>query len=178
MKKRYKVSLGLLFLMLLLGCIFVVTISNSQNSNKITDNSECSKIPLNQLDSERSQGLIIKDKKLLVVKLNEEDNYSVPGGHVDYGESSVKALAREISEEVGIKADVSSFQFYKTECVPKGSKKQRIIFYLVNQYQGDVNLQKLGDKVRWVNYEFESKKKADTDVKLALYHLKQDGLIE
>ena len=48
----------------------------------------------------RVAGCIIKDGKLLTVKICDNTFYCLPGGHVHLGESSLDAIKREINEEV------------------------------------------------------------------------------
>jgi len=50
----------------------------------------------------RVSGAVIKDGKLLVVKIAQNQFYCLPGGHIHLGESSLEAIHREIKEEVGI----------------------------------------------------------------------------
>ena len=50
----------------------------------------------------RVSGIIIKDNKLLMVKMGHNNFYCLPGGHIHLGEDSVTAVKREINEEVGI----------------------------------------------------------------------------
>ena len=53
---------------------------------------------------------IIQDKgKILLCKKKRKNYYFFPGGHVEFGESAKKALAREIKEELGLKIKKSSF---------------------------------------------------------------------
>jgi len=52
-----------------------------------------------------SKCLIIEDGKLLLVKELEENWWSLPGGGVDYGETILIALKREISEEIGVEPE-------------------------------------------------------------------------
>jgi len=165
---------GLIILLLIVGGLFI----KLRTGQVATDDSECSKLSVIQLDSERAQGILIKDRRVLAVKLSNEANYSVPGGHVELGESKEDALRRELAEEIGIESNVNSYKYYKTSCQPKGSKQQRVIYYKVGSWEDDISLAHLGDKIKWVDSSYESKKKADADLKLVLYWLKNEGLID
>ncbi len=152
---------------------------NAQRAAKNPDSQQsCENIPISELDSERSQGILIKDGKVLAVQLTDETNYSVPGGHIDLGENAKTALKRELKEEVGIDSDINSYEYYKTECQTEDLKTQRIYYYIVNIWKDDISLESQGDKVKWVNSAYLEKKKADTDLKLVLYYLQQDVLID
>ena len=53
---------------------------------------------------------IIQDKgEILLCKKKRKNYYFFPGGHVEFGESIRKALAREIKEELGQKIKKCSF---------------------------------------------------------------------
>ena len=157
MKKIYTALLATVGLILMAGVAYVAL----HGYGKSGSIAECSNIPASQLDSERSQGLILKSGKLLVVRLQQEGNYSVPGGHVDFGESPQQALARELIEEVGIKAKTSGFKYYKTSCEPKNGKTQRVYYYLVESWEDSISLKEEGDKIKWVDFSYESSKKAE-----------------
>lgn len=50
----------------------------------------------------RVAGLLIKNNKLLTVKICDNEFYCLPGGHVHVGESSRDAMVREFYEEVNV----------------------------------------------------------------------------
>lgn len=47
----------------------------------------------------RVNGILIKDNKILTVKIHKNDFYCLPGGHVKLGEDTQKAIIREFKEE-------------------------------------------------------------------------------
>ena len=48
----------------------------------------------------RVNGIIIRDNKILALKMKNNISYCLPGGHVELGEDSKTAIIREILEEV------------------------------------------------------------------------------
>ena len=58
-------------------------------------------------------GLLIQDKKILLINhknITPSGNFwSPPGGGVDYGEPTTKALIREFNEEINLNISVSEF---------------------------------------------------------------------
>lgn len=54
---------------------------------------------------------IIQDKegKVLLCQRNGKDYYFFPGGHVEWGETAVQALERELKEELDIKVKSAEF---------------------------------------------------------------------
>lgn len=49
----------------------------------------------------RSAGLIIKNNKVLVVEMDNNGYYCLPGGYVEVGETTEEAAIRELKEESG-----------------------------------------------------------------------------
>lgn len=59
-----------------------------------------------------TDGLLIKDNKVLLIKrkkgTRQGGNWSLPGGFLKWGETSEKAVLREVKEETGIKGRIIS----------------------------------------------------------------------
>lgn len=56
-------------------------------------------------------GVVLKDEKILLVKRKNQpfkDKWALPGGFVDYGETTENAVVREVLEEAGLKTRVGS----------------------------------------------------------------------
>ena len=51
--------------------------------------------------SYRVAGILIREGKVLLQRPTDDPGYAFPGGHVNFGEVSEKALIREFKEEVG-----------------------------------------------------------------------------
>lgn len=56
-----------------------------------------------------ARGVLARDGRLLVCRNVKNKHAFLPGGHVEYGESSAEALAREMREEAGIEVTVGEF---------------------------------------------------------------------
>lgn len=48
----------------------------------------------------RTCGIIKQENKFLIMRANKTRYYHIPGGHIEIGEDSKQALAREIKEEI------------------------------------------------------------------------------
>lgn len=48
----------------------------------------------------RVNGIIIKNNKILTIKMKNNISYCLPGGHIELGEDSKTAITREMLEEV------------------------------------------------------------------------------
>lgn len=70
--------------------------------------------------------LIVNDKgEILVVKSYKwKDMYSIPGGHVEFGESIENAVKREVKEEIGLDVDLEKILFVLEAINPKEYHKK------------------------------------------------------
>ena len=55
----------------------------------------------------RVNGIIIKDNKILTIKMKNNISYCLPGGHVELGEDSKTAILREMLEEIDTPVSIS-----------------------------------------------------------------------
>jgi ADP-ribose pyrophosphatase YjhB (NUDIX family) len=55
------------------------------------------------------RGIILDNDCLLVVKAKNASNTFLPGGHLNYNEDLVRALEREIMEEMGINCETGKY---------------------------------------------------------------------
>ncbi len=75
--------------------------------------------------------IIIKDKKILLVKSKSRDGYCFPSGHVELGETTSEAIARECFEELNIIVNKASLvtvleNIYTTN---KGKMAQEVNYF-------------------------------------------------
>lgn len=57
----------------------------------------------------RSAGLIIKNNKVLVVEMDNNGFYCLPGGYVEIGETTEETIIREMLEETGKEAKIIKY---------------------------------------------------------------------
>jgi 8-oxo-dGTP pyrophosphatase MutT (NUDIX family) len=76
-----------------------------------------------------ARAVILDDDRILLVRQKGMSNTFLPGGHIEFGESAVCALKREIKEELGACLDVSAF----LGCVEAGWKDEK-------RHNAEVNL--------------------------------------
>ena len=81
-----------------------------------------------------------KNEVLLIKKTHNifKDQWALPGGHVDYGETVEKAVAREAKEEVGLK--IVKPQLFGVYSDPKRDPRYHIIslVYIARKFTGKV----------------------------------------
>jgi 8-oxo-dGTP pyrophosphatase MutT (NUDIX family) len=65
------------------------------------------------------KGVLFSPKREIVLLLNEREQWELPGGRIEPGESSIECLAREIREELNIEARVGApVDTYLFEVIP------------------------------------------------------------
>ena len=57
----------------------------------------------------RTTGIFLNNGKILVHRCGENDHYALPGGRVQAREDSITALKREVSEELDLEIENTSF---------------------------------------------------------------------
>jgi 8-oxo-dGTP diphosphatase len=50
--------------------------------------------------------IILHSRHILLVKARDKNNWQLPGGRIESGETAVEALVREVKEETGLQAEV------------------------------------------------------------------------
>ncbi len=94
----------------------------------------------------RVRGIIIYEGEILVVKHRKDDDfYALPGGHLEYGESVLECIKREMLEELGVTPVVGKL-LYVNNFMDKKDDSQSIEFFfeITNgaDYKNTSNLEK------------------------------------
>lgn len=88
--------------------------------------------------------MIIKDNKILLHKNDNNDNYCLPGGGIQFLESSEEAIIREIKEETGLDIRVDEFVSTIENLFEKeGIKFHEIYFIYKGSFVDDVDTTKI-----------------------------------
>ncbi len=124
----------------------------------------------------------IKNKKLLLVRPKSKKIFYMPGGKPDAGEDNLKALIREIKEEVDVDIDPKTVDFYGTfEAQAYGRDKGvmvRVHCYTAN-HTGEVRSSSEIDEVAYFSHgEYVKGFDPAPAVNLILHDLKKKGLID
>ncbi|MEM3154632.1 MAG: NUDIX domain-containing protein [Candidatus Woesearchaeota archaeon] len=90
-------------------------------------------------------GLIEKDGKVLLAKElleNKQERWLVPSGHVEFGESLIEAVKREIKEETNLDVEVLKLIDFKEVIATKHDYHTVIFFFLVKPLNASIKLPK------------------------------------
>lgn len=98
-----------------------------------------------------TDGIILENKKILLVKRVPypfSGYWTLPGGHVDYGETLEKAIKREIKEELGIKVKIKKLIGVYSD--PKRDPRYHTVsvIYLLEKPKGKI-------KLNWESSEYK-----------------------
>jgi len=89
-------------------------------------------VPAKQVFPEPTVGALIVNQqgKILLAKSHKWfDKYTLPGGHIEVGESMVDAVRREVKEEVGLDVEVVEMLLVQEAIfAPEFYKKKHFIF--------------------------------------------------
>lgn len=96
----------------------------------------------------RTVAVLVKDKKILVQRDRNKNEYALPGGHVKIGETLEDGLIREIMEEMGIRIKCNRL-LWSEECFWEWNEKQAhtIVFYFQIEICGDLEIPENGEFV-------------------------------
>jgi 8-oxo-dGTP diphosphatase len=99
--------------------------------------------------------LIVRDREVLIGQRRADQPmgslWEFPGGKIEPGESAQEALARELVEELGIRAEVGP-AVTRIRHNYRGGGAVDLQFFAVREFAGDIDNQ-IYQQVRWVKLE-------------------------
>lgn len=106
----------------------------------------------------RVAGILIENDKILLIEhsKNEKKYWLIPGGGVEWGESTKEALIREYKEETNLDIDVEKFLFLSETIAPDKQKHVINLYFQVRLLENCSEMQ-LGDESNLVDLKFVSK---------------------
>lgn len=81
---------------------------------------------MNSVDLHTVGLVVVQHNKLLLAYSNNKQAWYLPGGKIDANETSVIALVREVSEELGITLDEAQLKYYVHITAPAYGEQQNI----------------------------------------------------
>jgi 8-oxo-dGTP diphosphatase len=108
-------------------------------------------------------GIIFHERKFLAEKRKKSDKIdpgivSLPGGHVELGETRKAALIREMKEELNIEVKKARF-IKKSRWVASNGERQNVYYFLIFDYEGKP-VRRTAQRILWI----EEMKELDIDI--------------
>jgi mutator protein MutT len=108
-------------------------------------------------------GIIFHERKFLAEKRRKSDKIdpgivSLPGGHVELGETRKAALIREMKEELNIEVKKTRF-IQKSRWVASNGERQNVYYFLILDYEGKP-VRRTAQRILWV----EEMEELDIDI--------------
>ncbi len=88
-------------------------------------------------------GIILKDDKVLLVKQSKPPFFgywSLPGGHVEYGETVEEAVIREMKEELGVEVKIKKLLGVYSDPKRDPRYHSASVAYLLEKGEGEICL--------------------------------------
>ena len=107
----------------------------------------------------RVAGILIENNKILLIehKKNDKKYWLIPGGGVDWGESTAEALTREYKEETNLDINVTEFLFLSETIAPDKEKHVINLYFKVEKDENSKAEMLLGDETNLNDLRFVSK---------------------
>ena len=102
-------------------------------------------------------GIIIKNKKVLVVRKKTKENFPefiIPGGKRETGETDVETLQREIQEEVNLKV-VKAEYVDEYEDIAIVEKVPIVVKVYLCEVEGEVNVDNEIKEFCWIDKDYK-----------------------
>ncbi|MBP6126433.1 MAG: NUDIX domain-containing protein [Leptotrichiaceae bacterium] len=126
----------------------------------------------------RVAGILIENNKILLIEhLKKNKKYwLVPGGGVDWGESTAEALIREYKEETNLDITVEKFLFLSETIAPDKKKHVINLYFQIKIIKNSIYNMKLGDERNLTDLKFITKEEIENiklypNIKTQLIHL-------
>ena len=112
----------------------------------------------------RVAGILIENNKILLIehKKNDKKYWLIPGGGVDWGESTAEALIREYKEETNLDIIVTKFLFLSETIAPDKEKHVINLYFKVKKDENSKAEMILGDETNLNDLRFVSKEEIET----------------
>ena len=101
-------------------------------------------------------GVIVRDRKLLVVRTRGKPTFYAPGGKPETGEEPLAALTRELKEELTIDVQedqLEPFGTYQAEAADDNQRMLTMDAFIVKEWRGEIQPSAEIEEIKWVTAE-------------------------
>lgn len=115
----------------------------------------------------RVAGILIENDKILLIEHKKEDKryWLIPGGGVEWGESTAEALSREFKEETNLDIKIEEFLFLSETIAPDKEKHIINLYFKISRDENSNSEILLGNEDNLNDLRFLSKEEI-LDIKL------------
>lgn len=102
----------------------------------------------------KAAGIIVRDKKLLVVRTRGKTTFFAPGGKLEEGETYEQALVRELREELMMELEAHHYEPFGTFSAEADDKPGVILHmttFLIKDYTGPLQASSEIEELAWVD---------------------------
>ncbi|WBF53196.1 NUDIX hydrolase [Macrococcoides canis] len=100
----------------------------------------------------------MKDGKLLLVKVRENEHYYLPGGKIEAGEDDRTSLERELREELSLQLDKENMMYLYTVTGPAYPDTDKTVELRCYRYADDIGEIHMNSVITDVKYIYFNKK--------------------
>ncbi len=132
-------------------------------------------------DIYKAAGVLIKDRKLLMVKSRKSDLFLSPGGKIETGETPEQALIRELQEEIGLAITLNDLEkLMSAEALTDETPPRRIKMevFKVGSWWGEPVPQAEIEALEWVNSSSNPDRLGSAFAHTVIPFLKENNLID
>lgn len=124
----------------------------------------------------RVAGILIENGKILLIEhlKNDKKYWLIPGGGVDWGESTEEALTREYKEETNLDIEVNRFLFLSETIAPDKEKHIINLYFEIKRKRDSKAEMILGNEKNLSDLKFLSKEEV---IAIKLYPNIKDQII-
>jgi 8-oxo-dGTP diphosphatase len=97
-------------------------------------------------------GVVVRDGTVAVVHRPRYDDWSLPKGKLDPGESWEQAALREVEEEIGLRCRLGA-ELSPVEYTDRKGRAKLVRYWLMEPVGGEFVPNEEVDEVRWMPYE-------------------------
>ncbi len=104
----------------------------------------------------KAAGVIVKDKKLLVVRSKGKEIFFAPGGKLEEDETYEQALIRELKEELAMDLQAHHYEHFGSFTAEADDKPGVILHmttFLIKDYDGPLTASSEIEELAWIDAE-------------------------
>jgi 8-oxo-dGTP diphosphatase len=97
-------------------------------------------------------GVVVRDGRLLLVHRPKYDDWTLPKGKCEPGESDEACAVREVEEETGLRCELGT-ELLSTHYTDSRGRPKRVRWWLMSPVSGEFTPTNEVDEIRWLTRE-------------------------